>query len=554
MFCNQCGKQLPDDTLFCPDCGAKQEVAVETPVQAVTPEPQIQPVPTPVQPVSQPVVQAMPEPTPAPAPGKKGGFPVKILIPVAAAFVVLVVLLVVLLTGKKGSGDYLKCTDDYIGYNYNAEAFCNLNGQTEEIEDIDNVYYSGDRSVIMYTTYENDTLYYFDSKFNSKEVSEDVCGVWMSLTGEYVAYAVDEGEGSYATTLYLYNVKTGKSEKIDTDVYAGSIALSPSGKAVAYLKDYESSTDNTLYVASVGKDSVKVDKDGCYPVLISDNAKNFYYINTDSKLYYYNGKDSKKIETGVSSTFYANSTVSEIMFNKNGKTYYYNPKLEEPVKVAGSAMSSWCAPGDQSMAVSTYNGYGCIIGKTSLKDMVFVADGYLYWLNKKGTEAVKMVSSSYLTYQLSEDGHSLLYINGGDLYKISKFNDEMKATELYDDEYLNYFIASADLSKIYVVTEDDELYYYKSAKKLEKISMDFEYNYDNIAFNEALGKIFYIEDDDLYSAGTTSKSKTLIEEDVDSVSGGCGGVLFSVYDDDEDIWTYYFMEKKDPKVMIEYEY
>lgn len=541
MFCNQCGKQLPDDAAFCPECGAKQEVAAEASAQAAIP----------VQ--EQPAAQAVPEPTPAQAPKKKNGT-VKILIPVAAAFVVLVLLLVVLFTGKKGSGDYLKCADDFVAFNYGADTFYNLEGQTEEVEDVDCVYYSGDRSVTMYTTYENDTLYYIDSKFSSKEIAEDVCGVWMSLTGEYAAYAVDEGEGSYAATLYIYSVKTGKSEKIDTDVYTGCIALSPSGKMIAYLKDYEGSTDNTLYVGGVGKDSVKIDKDGSYPVLISDNAKNFYYINTDSKLYYYNGKESKKIETDVSTTFYANSTVSEIMFSKNGKTYYYNPKLDEPVKVAGSSMSDWCVPGDGSSAVTAYNGYGCIIGKTSLKDMVFTAEGYLYWLNKKGTEAVKMVSSSYLTYQLSEDGHSLLYISGGDLYKISKFNEEMEAAELYDDEYLDYFIASADLSKIYVVTDEDELYYYKSAKKLEKISMDFEYGYDNIAFNEALGKLFYIEDDNLYSAGTTSKSKTLIEEEVDEVMGCFGGVLFSVYDEDEEIWTYYFMEKKDPKAVIQYEY
>lgn len=577
MFCNQCGKELPDDAMFCPECGAKQEPIAQAPVEPVpvqpvapTPEVSAQPVaPTPVAPVQPveptpaaptpapeavPVMQPVPGAVPAQDPAKKSAFPFKLMIPVAAAAVVLIILLAVLLSGKKGS-NYLEYADDTFIYDYNTEVFVNMKGESEEVEDVYSYYTSGNGETTLYITEDSYALYYLSDKLESVKIAEEVCGVWMSLTGEYAAYTVMEDDDYYDTTLYIYNVKSNKSVKIDTGVYARDICVSPSGKAVAYLKDYEGYTDNALYVGGISITSEKVDKDGCYPVAISDNAKSFYYINDDYKLYYFNGKETDKIETEVDGGIYANSKVSEIMFAKNGKTYYYNPKMEEPEKVAGEAIDSWCEPGNGGPTVSMESDRGEVIGKESLKDMVFEAGGYLYWMNTKGNEAIKIVTSSYLSaYQLSEDGHSLMYINSGDLCKVAKFDKDMKSTVLYDDEYLDYFIASEDLSKIYVVTDEDELYYYKSKKKLEKISSDFEYDYDNIAYNEASKKVCYIEDDDLYEAATTGKSKKVVMEEVSSVYSGLGGILFYAYNEDEDTRSCYFMDKKAPKELWVVEY
>lgn len=555
MFCNQCGKEIPEGTTFCPNCGAKQESMEAAPVytQPVEPTSVVQPMPQ-----SQPVVQPMPGVAPTEAPKEKKGGMTKILIPVAAVALVLVVLLAVLLfVGKKSNG-VMEYAENTLIYNSYSESFVNLQGQSEEIDDLYTYYTSGNGAVTAYIT-DDGELFYIDEKFHSVSIADDVYKVYMSLTGENFAYVIDDNDDYYDTTLYLYNVKSDKSTKVDTGVYYNSISVSPNGKAVAYLKNYEGYTDNTLYLSVSGKDPVKVDKDGCYPIAVSDNGKNFFYANDDDKLYYYNGKDSEKIETNVSGTFLVNSTVSELLFDKNDKTYYYTPKMEEPLKVAGDGIGFWVQPGyaDSDVDVSPvcYTGWGTIIGKESLKDMVFYADGYLYWMNKKGTEAIKIVSSSYLdTYQLSENGNALLYIRNGELYKVSKFNEDMEADCLYEDEYLDYFVASADLSKIYLVTEDDELYYYKSAKKIEKISNDFAYDYGNIAYCDALGKICYIEDDDLYTATTTSKSKEMIQEDVYRVYSYLGGVGYTVYDEDEYLYSTYYLNKKEPILLSEYEY
>lgn len=567
MFCNQCGKEIPDDTTFCPYCGAKQE-SIETAQAAAQPVEPVQPMPEqqaaqPVPPMpEQQAAPAQPFVQPQPVSGavppvteKKGGLPVKILIPAAAAAVVVVVLLaVLLLSGKKSSG-VMNYAKDMLRYNYDSETFFNLSGQSEDADDVYS-YTSGNGETTIYITDERE-LFYIDNKFNEVSIADEVYSVWMGLTGENFVYAVDDNDDYYDTTLYLYNVKSKKSTKIDTGVYASSICVSPSGKTVAYLKNYEGYTDNTLYLSVGGKDSVKVDKDGCFPIAVSDSGKNFFYRNSDDKLYYYNGKDSEKIETNVSGTFFVNSTVSELLFDKNGKTYYYTPKMKEPLKVAGDSIDDLVQPGGAETRSNwlcyTYTGQAYVCGVDSFKGGVFKADGYLYWLNDKGTDAVKMVNSDYLdSYQLSEDGKSLLYIRSGELCKISKFNEDMKSTTLYDDEYLTHFVASGDLSKIYLITDEDELYYYKSQKKIEKISNDFTYEYDNIAYSESQKKIFYIEDDDLYSATTSSKSKTVVKPEVESVSSMMDGIVFSTYDDGTT--TLYYLEKKDPVTLSEYDY
>ena len=42
MFCNQCGQQIEDGAMFCPGCGAKQQVE---PAPAVAPVPEAAPMP-----------------------------------------------------------------------------------------------------------------------------------------------------------------------------------------------------------------------------------------------------------------------------------------------------------------------------------------------------------------------------------------------------------------------------------------------------------------------------------------------------------------------------
>lgn len=527
MFCNQCGTKLPDNVMFCPECGAKQETYDAAPEAAAQNEASNVPVSVP------------------PVPEKKKRKLYKIFIPAGVLLTAAILICVFLIVGNRKENPFTYVSKDTLVYWQNH--FSNLSGESLELtEEIYSYHYSGDGSTVVYWT-EDYSLYYINGDMESILVAEDVNNVRMALSGDYLAYTVAEEEFNfYEGILYVYDVKGDKSTKISEDIYPSDICISPDGKTVAYMKDYEGLDDNTLYLCTLGREEKKIDKDGCFPVAISEGGKYFYYANYNDKLYCFDGKDTEKIAADVSGYYWFNSSMTEMLYIKNGKTYYYNPKMEEAVRVCNSEIDSVAVP-DEEMAVvpDCCSSRAHLVGKISLKDSVLENDGTLYWLNKNGTDTVKIGSNIY-EYQISEDGKSLLYMKGSKLYKINKFNEEMEAKLLYD-EMLEGFAASADLSKIYIITVESELCYLKNNQKTERISIDFSIYNDYAAYNEACGKIFYTEDNDLYCAGTTAKSKEKVAEDVSGILKVFDGIIYVVDDDNKEI--YYYMEKEPVEVI-----
>lgn len=523
MFCNQCGTKLPDDVMFCPECGAKQEI-YDT--------------------VQDTAAQNAPLNVP-PVPEKKKRKLYKVFIPLGVVLTAVILICVFLLVGNRKGNPFTQVSKDVLLYSQST--FFNLSGERMELsEEIYNYYYSGDGSTTLYLT-QDYSLYYINENMEPVLVAEDVNSVKMALSGDYFAYTVAEDEFTFFDgILYLYDVKRDKSTKISKDIHTNDICISPDGRTVAYMKDYESLDDNTLYICTLGKDEKKVDKDGCFPIAISDGGKYFYYANFNDKLYCFDGKETEKIAADVSGHYWFNSSMTEVLFIKNEKTYYYNPKMEEAVRVCNSEIESVVVPNEEMTVMpDCCCSHAHLVGKISLKGSVLENEGTIYWLNNEGTDTVKIGSNIY-DYQLSADGKSLIYMKNFKLYKINKLNEEMKEKLLYD-EMLEGFAASEDLSKIYIITADSELCYLKGNQKTERISIDFSLYYDYIAYNEAYGKVFYTEDNDLYCAGTNGKSKVKIAEDVVGILNAFDGIIYVVDDDDEEI--YYYMEKE-PVEMI----
>ncbi|MCH5274953.1 MAG: zinc ribbon domain-containing protein [Lachnospiraceae bacterium] len=562
MFCNQCGNQLADGELFCPKCGAKQDPLVGAAASAAAPTPAQAPTsaaaPTPAQ---------APTPAAAPTPAQAAAAPAQavgganapkkdakktlpfIIAGAAAAVVVLAILLIGVLPRVIGKGGKADRYDEktVVGFAYTSEGdlFFNLQGDTYEVEDdVSHSTTSADLSVVAYTVWEDrsDTydLYYITSDLKPVLVEEDVYySVNVSYDGSYIAYLTDMNRDGTGGDLYLYSTKSNKSTLIDSEVYPDYICLSPGGTAVSYLKDYEGYSDNHLYIGGIKIKSEKVDKDGSVPVAVSDNGKALYYVTDNRKLYLYNGKDSVKLASDVDRSFYFNRNITEMLYVKDGKTYYYASKMSEPVKVVSADLYRVVTPDD---VVVGYNNYSQIVGWDSLKGCVLQTYGGLYWLNKKGTDTVRIADPD--TYQISADGKSLLYQSGRKIYKISKFNEDMNAKVVFSDNDLSGFVASGNLSKVYAII-DDELHYVKSETKTERISNDLStYNYYSVVvYNDNMDKVFFIEDDALCYAGTTAKSKTEVEEEVDRIQKVINGIAYIVTDDGES--TYYYMKNKE---------
>jgi len=152
-----------------------------------------------------------------------------------------------------------------------------------------------------------------------------------------------------------------------------------------------------------------------------------------------------------------------------------------------------------------------------------------YFVFDKGKETEKL--SNYLRqYQMSENGKSMLYQDGGELIlieDIAKSRDgERVAFGLYNTEG---FEASADLEEIYYYNqEEDELCYNKKGEGV-RIADDAE----NFLYSDKFGVVYYIEDDELFFAGKTAKSKKIVcGEKVTSVFELNGNVYFTFVEDD----------------------
>lgn len=584
MFCDQCGAELPDDSVFCPKCGAKQtpvdseanNVAGEAAPGAASTTSAVNAAgamntaanaagtagnaagtanntagngtcnaPANMINVSNGAPAAEP-------PKKKKGFPFVPVILIGILLVAVIVVVAIFLPKGK-TKDGIEFSEKSLMYN--GYSFFTTDGKELEVNNVDSLAYNYDNSVVAYLT-TDDTLYVIDSELTPVEIENDVLNMEVSYSGSSIAYTV--GDDYAATTLYVYNVKKDNSVKIDTNVYAYNYLVSPNGKQVAYLKDYEGNSDNTLYVAAVGKDGKKVDKDGCIPLAIGDNGKSFFYTdNSDSsnvKLYWYNGKDAEKISRDVSGSYYFNNSVSEILFTKSGNTYFYRIGMDEPSKVASDALSGvWNYEFETTAQDYTFGNQSsaALVNRSKLTEWVFATDSDICYLNKDGKDSAKLCDADGISkITVAQNGKSLIYLKDGKLYKITKFGADREETELYEgDVYINGYVASKDLSDIYVVSDEAELYYCKSKKKLVKISNDFA-DKNDMAYNEAAKTIFYIEDGNLYSSGKNGKKKELVAESVTDVVNYANGILYRVTEDGAN--SYYYVKKGEPAKILEY--
>lgn len=537
MFCGNCGATVPEGAVVCPQCGTKMmngtaEQAQGTSAFGTASFGGAQGAFTPADSLD------------AQAPGQGTDGKNKLLVPIIAVAVLCVVIIAacaVFMSGKSGSGNRKDVIFGEV-MNKSTALFFDTKGNTKEIDDVDYVRLSGDRTKAVYVTDDDDsTLYYIDNKLKPVKVADEVLSVQMSMTGDYIAYTAGD-DGRADCTLYLYDAKKKKSSKISASVHASYVCISPNGKSVAYVKNYENEADNDLFLSVGGKDGNKIGSGGCVPVAVSDDGKKLFFLKYDEDDYaydlqYYNGKESAKIASDIStSTMYTNNSISELMYYKDGKTYYFNTKKKEPQKASGSYLYKLSA----NTVVSMSNPASVTYDLDSLTNAFYRTDDYaLVWLSRDGSETAK-VTSKYDDYEVSGDGRTLVYLNKGSLYKAEKFSANAEPKQIYEDNGLDAesLVVSNDLSRIYLITEDKELYYYRDKKHVVKISNDLESRW-YVVYNETDQKVYFIDNDDLYSATTNNKKKK-VESDVEGVASYGDFVLYLADDGD----AMYLLTKK----------
>lgn len=386
-------------------------------------------------------------------------------------------------------------------------------------------------------------LYLVTTELEQICISEKVSSFVVSYTGDGIAYLTNDNDDSNHQTLYIYDVARDNSVKIDVDVYPHQITLSPNGKYVAYVENYEGRSDNNLYLAGINSGTKKIDKDGNYPVAVSDNGKNFYYVNTNDerniKLYRYDGKKSVKIGKQVGGKIHFNRDLSEIVFNDKGKSYYYNAKLKDPVCVAEESVLGFFVTNEFHVNDFSISRFGDMYGVKSLKGKVFYTldDHYrakdFGVLNKDG-KGSEILGEAGSFGAISKDGKSVLLKEEDGIYKVSSLGDKNYKKQIYKaSEKCIGLYADDKLSKVYFVDPEGSLYYIKGLQKTEKLSPFISKDYIGgmIEYNQSENKIYFIENNILFAADKKADSREMKPESVSYMVKWGDGILMR--DDNE---------------------
>ncbi len=324
IICPNCQKQLPDGANFCDGCGTQfQQMVVCPQCGSQTP-------------ASQPFCQACgvqfaaPE---APAEAAKPAFnldtiknlPKKTLgiIGGAVAAVIALILIICIVAGSGMPNYAIYTKDGEICYNDLGDKKTGV----EIAEDASYALLAPDGKTIFYE--KEGGFYYRDiTKKNSEPTKwfSNHSSLKLSENGKIATYKKDGA---------LYQKKLGADEavKIASDVY--SFTVTPNGAQILYVNN----DSDVYYVKKAGKDAVKivggVDESGVK--FISENLKTIVYVKENSLYIATAGKDAEKIASDVSSVsafdlkniyYVTEEEVKEgdIVVKTNKSLYFYNGK------------------------------------------------------------------------------------------------------------------------------------------------------------------------------------------------------------------------------------
>lgn len=527
MFCPNCGTQCPDGERFCPSCGTALEEN---------------------QPVLELDITPNQERTAAEGgrrrerrSGKKAPQLSPRIIGIAAvalAAVVVIVLAVSLLGGAGGGGygDYTSKPILSLFDSSDSERIYYCGGKEIGAAETEYTLWNQDGSVGVFVN--NDGELCVITAKGIDVVADDVGQYQLSANGAALLYITEDYDVCW------YDVKKKSSTTLETGEDGAQLGQpAPDGSAAVFTLydggDYEG------FTCGSNKKPVSMGE-GLVPFAISNKGSYVYYLKVksgSSSGTLYVSKGSKGEGEKLASDYYMNSVLfnkdaTQMMFNNDGKTYL-TVKGGEKNKVFSSAVYSMFAP-DYTVGSSA----GGVVPVSDLRGQTYYTSGGVYFLDSKGES--KKITSDFDGFALSESGSNLIYLKKGDLVKVTNL---AKGTEedLTDEGDILSFQAAGDLSVVYYLNRDGELYYQKGSGKPVEVGDDV----DSFLMVPNSKTCAGISDGQLFV--TTGGKSTGTPHDLDDVTnfGVQRGVLLVCQDAGGGSVDIYTMSGADPKLLVE---
>ena len=433
--------------------------------------------------------------------GPLSNLPKKKILVIAAAVVVVIVAAVVVISMLGGSSSY-QVKDSILMTEDNGEVIIIANNNAKTTIDGELWYYQNSMDgskaavVVDYDSRTGGTLWFVTASDTTK-VADDVYAFMLSDTGNGIAYFTDYDNRDQTAFLYLYDT-SGKSSALATEdaFYNGysqmpGVAISPNGKTIAYVADYDSRYDEfTSYIKIDGKAAEKLG-DETFAVAISDGGSHQYYVSFNR-----DGNPSLNVRSGrnenrLASDMYRlelmfNKDYSEVIFEYDSRSYISKNGSERD-RISGSPINTIILPRGTQQGYS-YNSFFnistsiSVYGMRNLSDFVArTGNGISYYDRALEANSISG-TSSYTRAEISSDGKTLYYINdSGRLSSIDPTNPSAVRSEI--DRGVVSFASSTDGKSIYYVNTEYELFYASGGGTPKRISDDVYADSLTITYN-----------------------------------------------------------------------
>ena len=368
------------------------------------------------------------------------------------------------------------------------------------------------------------TIFYKDLTKMSKEsvkVDSSVRSYKLNKSATVVTYLKTSGD------LWQFNVRKGEKDEKKIAKNVISYYISEDGSRVVYAQRNEEDRSMDLYCWTK-KGSEKLESDIQRLYNVSKDQKTVYYSKNDSLYRKVGTKDKEKIDSEVG-IMYVASDNGELYYTKTNDDYtatlyYYNGKESEKIEED--------IPNGNISLVATYSdGPGMVFGvreSESSSKMKYVV------VIKNNVKELDQDDVSYATFDKS--GKTMYYLadmdnkgENGTLYKVTLSGNKVSKIEQYDD----------DVYEGAYLTEDGHLFYFKDVNSREgelfcdKKQVDSDVYVNFIDYEKATKQfLYYVDYSNKQDQGTLKiakvggKAKQISDDVYDCVLLPNGTVLY----------------------------
>ena len=371
--------------------------------------------------------------------------------------------------------------------------------------------YKYDRTGMAVTA--DNKVYYIDGKLEPRYLSESSTSAVISKKADFVLYNDEAHEGC------VYDAANDQKITICKDYFTVyDSAISSNGRYVAF---YEKESGTIIRDVQNPESFTTVSKKDLDAIAVSPDGKRAFFKNYDDETYFaysYHDGELFEIARGNHFDFFVNDECTEAFVSDIYSTYFYSTDMETGVKILD----------DDLFEVSCQKGPYGIVGKHSSNMIADVESfkGCILETISKDYYFDSPYKSLILLDQYSSN--ELLGFDNGTVYRLYRDSDSDLCIETMEnghlksnkiegiDPFVRSYTACDNLSKIYYVDRDGNLWLYENGEhKLLHSSPDL---HSNIQYDSFSQRLFFIEKESLYSIGDDPEDCRLEFENADYIS------------------------------------